>query len=433
MSVGLLLKSELKPGFLTRFAVRKSSDQLLSEIESWVREYCVDLRATTYIGKRDDRPTLFCRLHPAGEDMEISFTSSDHLTATANTSTVGPGYHIFVCDMLHKLGKRFHAQWDPPNDDYCDETGYFHSGDRQQVFAQMTAWLKGVANLFFDGTLKDDVHPTRLAMPLDVGFDWDARAITPLGPRDLDWLRKTAADGNYGQDFFAWWSPEMNSEYFLRRALARMWSDVRWRHPVNDHEKEVLAYVDDSLKTAFKLDPSLAFPLAEWAEILDYLESRDGDDKWVCERAQGMQAIIGYRRREVAVQLPGNWWITVPGSFSDFAADENHNYSALDPPREVWVTSYTFKGDLGKSLQSQRDEIGKRESVLVHQSDDYVAWAEIKEKSDGGQRWFSLTSSNVGLGHRAICTIVFLKPEDRDWAIRTWKSLHPPQRSVEKS
>lgn len=433
MSVGLLLKSKLKRGFLTRLAGGRRPDQLLSQMEGWIREYCADLRATTYIGERGGKPTLFCRLHPAAEDLEICFNAPDQVTASANTSTVGPGYHIFVCDMLHRLGERFHAQWDEPNEEYFDETGYFHSGDREQAFAEMTAWLKGLANLFFDGTLKDETHATRLAMPVDVGFDWDTRAITPLGPRDLDWLKKTAADGKQGQDFFAWWSPAMNAEYFLRRALVRMWSDVRWRQPADDRERDVLTYIDDSLNTAYNLDSSLAFPWAEWAEIRDCLGARNEKDELVHEQARGIQPLIGYRRRDVALQLPGNWWITLPGSFSDFVPDKDHNYCALDPPREVWVTSYTFKGDLRKILHSQQDEIGKKESVLVHQADDYIAWAEIKKKSDRGQEWFSLSSSNVGLGHRAVCTIVFMKPEDREWAIRTWKSLRPPKGSIENS
>jgi hypothetical protein len=153
----------------------------------------------------------------------------------------------------------------------------------------------------------------------------------------------------------------------------------------------------------------------------------------VRDRAGTMQPVAGYRRNDVAVQLPGNWWINLPGSFSDFEPDENHNYFAFDPPREVWITSYTFKGDLPAILQSQWEEIRKRESApLVHQAENYIAWAEIEKRSVGATEWYSLTSSNAALGHRAVCTIIFLKPEERDWAIQVWKSLQPPQAVAEK-
>jgi hypothetical protein len=233
MSVGLLLHAELKRSFFSRLAGTKIPDHLLADIENWVRNYCRDLRSTSYIGQSDGKTTLFCRLHPAAEDLEISLTGDAQLTASAATSSAGPGYHIFVCDMLHKLADRFQLQWGDADEEYLDETGYFHSGDRQQAFAEMTKWLRVLAGFFFDGTLKDKDHATRLAMSLDTGFTWNTRAITPLGPRDENWLRVTAEDGNKGQDFFAWWNPELDAQYFLRRALVKIWAEIRWRPPIN--------------------------------------------------------------------------------------------------------------------------------------------------------------------------------------------------------
>lgn len=69
----------------------------------------------------------------------------------------------------------------------------------------------------------------------------------------------------------------------------------------------------------------------------------------------------------------------------------------------------------------------KMERWIGHEAENYVAWAEINKKTDQDKEWFSLTSSNIGLGNRAVCTIVFTNPEDRDWAIGVWKSLQPPQ------
>jgi hypothetical protein len=62
----------------------------------------------------------------------------------------------------------------------------------------------------------------------------DEIAITPLGPRNRDWLQETAQQGSNGKDFFAWWTPGFNAEYYLGRALTHMWSNVRWRSPIND-------------------------------------------------------------------------------------------------------------------------------------------------------------------------------------------------------
>ncbi len=426
MSIGLLLKARVKPTLFGKMTGKSQSpEKLLADLDKWILEYCTELRPINFIGTRDDKPTLFCRLHPAAEDLELSVTGPNEFTASANTSTVGPGYHIFVCDMLHKLGKHFNAVWEDPSDDFVDEAGYFHSGNQDQVFAEMSTWLKAVAGAFFDGTLTDH-HSIRLAMPVDAGFEADERAVTPLGPRDLDWLKKTAADTSNGRDFFAWWSPGLNADYFLGRALARMWSDVRWRKPINDIEREMLKYVSGSLETAYKLDSDLNYPWAEWTEILGYLQDDDTELDFVRQHAKNVVPKIGYRRRDVSVQLPGFWWITLPGSFSEFREQDDALLSQ-DPPREVWYSGYRFGDDPKASFAHWRSETVKMSKEFVEESEGYIAEAQISQRrTDGGKEYFALTSSNICSTGRCICTIVFTDPEDREWAIKTWKSLKPP-------
>src|SRR6266699_2856304 len=54
-------------------------------------------------------------------------------------------------------------------------------------------------------------------LPMDPQFEADEIAITPLGPRGRDWLYEPAQEGNKGKDFFAWWTPGFNAEYYLGR------------------------------------------------------------------------------------------------------------------------------------------------------------------------------------------------------------------------
>ena len=86
----------------------------------------------------------------------------------------------------------------------------------------MASWLKAVANSFLDGSLETDDRGIALGMPMDPQFEIEAPAITPLGPRGRGWLYATSQDGNHGKDFFAWWTPGFNAEYYLGRALAHM-------------------------------------------------------------------------------------------------------------------------------------------------------------------------------------------------------------------
>lgn len=421
MSVGLYLLAEFDHS-------QGDPDAVLTRLQSWVEHYCADLVPTSSIGTRDTSPTLFCNLHPTAEDVEISFVDSTHLTVSAKTSTTGPGYHIVVGRMLRAMAAAFGLQWIDTSADeeteYLDETGYFFTGDEELVYDEMLAWLKGLCGSFFDGTFGNGT--TMLCLPMDDSYPNEPdRAVTPLGPRNLGWLEKTAKDPLRGRDFFAWWNPEPDAEYFRSRALARMWREVRWRKPSTDAERDVLKYCLNSLEIAHKLDAALEYPWAEWAEMLEYSESNDEISGEVRSRATALPT-IGYRRRNVAVGLPGHWRIQIPGSFTDLQYDDDGTTSAFDPPRELWFDSYSFTESTPEAFERRRAEILTQNSELVHEAERYIAAANIKKRDNGESEWFVLSSSNVCVVGRSVCTIVFIDPNDREWAINTWKSLQPP-------
>jgi len=405
-----------------------SPDEILREMEKWVHEYCFDLVPSTRIGFSETTPTLFCQLHPAAEELELSVLDLNHFAASAKTSTVGPGYHIFLCDMLRKLGGQFDVEWQAPNDDFFDEAEYFFTGNEENVFEEMARWLNGLSRCFFEGIFEEEPAdmPTVLCLPIGVAFEADARAVTPVGPRDVAWLKNVASDGLAGRDFFAWWKPALDAEYFLGRALVRMWTQVRWRKPVNDGERETLNYVADSLEIALKLDAHLSYPWTEWAEILDFLERNDSESEQMRRRGSGV-AKIGYRRRNVAQHLPGNWIIKLPGSFSNFEADEEGDFSAQDPPRTIWFTSYNFVDNPEQMFAEGRQEILNRRPTLLEERDDYIARAEISQKTENDGEYFVLTSANICRKGRSILSIVFTDPEERTWAEAVWRCLQPPR------
>jgi hypothetical protein len=405
-----------------------SPDEILGQMEAWVRAYAADLAPETRIGFSEDQPTLFCKLHPAAEDLYLYLIDLDHFVASAKTSTVGPGFHIFVCDMVKKLGERFNLTWITDNEEYFDEADYFFSSNPKNVFEEMTAWLRGLCQCFFNGTFKHEPGdmPTMLCLPTGVTFETNARSATPLGPRDTTWLKKVSEDPLQGRDFFAWWQPELDAEYFLGRALCRMWTEVRWRKPVSDSERAILEYVTNSLETAFKLDPNLSYPWAEWGQVLDLLENTNSDLGFVQSRRQGISR-IGYRRQNVGVTMPGYWVIKVPGSFSEFESDAEADFSAIDPPRTIWFTSYTFNKNGDKVFADTRREILNKSPAFLEEREDYIGRAEINEQNEEDDHYYVLTSSNVCRKGQALISVVFADPADRAWAINVWKSLQPPK------
>jgi hypothetical protein len=424
MSLGLRLLAKLPAPAL-------EPQELMSQIANWIQHKCSDMLPKTRQGTVEFSPTIFCQLHPAAEEVELSLIDPEHLVVSANTSTVGPGYHIFLTSLLQDWARDFQAAWERPEDsseDYCDETEYFFTGDEKQLFDNMTRWLKAVANSFFDGSLDADAddHGIALCMPMDPQFEADQLAITPLGPRAREWLYETAQDGNKGKDFFAWWTPGINAEYYLGRALAQMWSTVRWRSPLNDLERDLLKGVAGSLRTAYKLNPTLQYPWTEWEEILELIDAEPAEKESVLLHAKGRPS-IGYRRRNVTVALPGGWRMRIPGSFSDFESDQDNDLCALDGPREIWFTSYRFTADSPReAFESMRREMKENRAEYLREGQDYIARATItKKRRDTGEDYFVLNSSNVCPAKRAVCTILFSEIAQKEWALDIWRSIQP--------
>jgi len=303
----------------------------------------------------------------------------------------------------------------------------FFSGDENQLRSEMSQWLKAVANAFFDGSLDADTSGIALCMPIDPQFESDQLAITPLGSRNRDWLYETSKDGHNGRDFFAWWEAGLNADYYLGRALTQMWSDVRWRLPVNDFEREVLADVVQCLRNAYRLDPTLQYPWAEWKELLDLVDVDKNERALIGSHAQGIPK-IGYRRGNIRADLSGGWTIAVPGSFSDFESDEENNLYAFSPPREVWFTSYRSKAtESSKAFASAKKEMRKDHHEYLIERDDYMAHCKIVQKrNENNEDYFVLSSSMIAPGKQSVCTIVFSETEQRDWALETWRSIRPP-------
>jgi hypothetical protein len=288
---------------------------LLTQAEKWLREATGDLLERATRLDVDGAPWLLVRLHPVAEELRIGVLANDTIVVQAKTSPVGPGYHVYVCQLLRRLGVALRIDWDK---DQGDDSGYWTSGNREDAEHAMTEWIADVARrvLF----LPPGSGAVALSMPSDVVFHAQAHVLTPLGPRDTEWLRKVAADEATARDFFPWWPDERGPEVLLQRALCLMWTEVRWRAPLTDEERELLAQISRLLDTAHRLDISLAYPWREWAQLLDHLGEAKGPlHEMVVRRASRVASdrpLIGYRRGQVSLQLPAGWRLTVPGSFA---------------------------------------------------------------------------------------------------------------------
>jgi hypothetical protein len=423
MAVGLRLLAKLASPVEQR-------EKLMNQIAEWLKQKCSDFAPEIRQTSVNDSPVIFCHLHPAAEQVELSLLDSERLVVSASTSSAGPGYHIFLVSLLKDWAHDFQASWQRPEDesgDYGDETDYFFAGGEQRVFDSMTTWLQSVAGLFFDGTLDPNGTGTALGMPIDTHFESDQLAITPLGPRSREWMRATSQDGNKGKDFFAWWTPRLDAEFYLGRALNQMWTMVRWRPPVNESERNLLQTVADSLYRAYKMNPDLDYPWAEWNEILE-LRGTDGPEKNLVRGQAAGKPAMGYRRGNVTVPLTGGWRIRIPGSFSDFEFNKDNDLFSLDPPREIWFTSFRFTKPLSDAaFEAEKKRLQESEPVYETEGKHFVAAAALTEKvRESGEHYFVMNTTNLSPATKAVCTMIYPQADQESWALEIWQSLQPP-------
>jgi hypothetical protein len=409
----------------------------LADVADWLRANSGEpFRSVQQEESGDGDPTLLLSLHPVAPDVQIAVPESGGVVVSAKTSSVGPGYHIYLCDLLRRLGTDFDITWDAlDEEDGGDETGYFHNGDAEAVAEEMLNWLQSMAALVHENLRGGEYRWLMVSMGMGHRFEQFGPVVTPLGPRDDAWFAAVVRDPRRGIEHFPWWQEGINAPFYLGRALCQMWQEVRWRKPLNEDETNLLREVHDDLARARELDPTLACPWREWHELIGYLRAEDSDFQTTVGNALVEQIAaragetpagpsIGYRRRPVRVELAGGWSIEIPGDMAE-EWDEG-TWSAWDGRRTVWCTAFNFQRRAGdrptaeETLEGMTLEAGER---LEHRGEKIIGRASLGPHEEDSRSMWRLSARSAVAGSAVLCNVFFNDVADRDWAIQTWRSL----------
>lgn len=409
-------------GLLLRGTARSAIS--IERVQGWLRSVAASELRTSTSCEEDRLPTLIVDLHPGAENLRFVFPQDQQITVSAQTSSGGPGYHIYVCALLKKMEAELSVRWEPSPDGEGDETGYFESNDRNEVYESMQSWLRQVCEGIVE--MADQGYTgIALSMPLNgVTFRSHQLLVTQMGPRSREWVESIARGADTGRDFFPWWNEERDGRYFLNRALCLMWTEVRWRLPLLDYETDLLQEVRRNLESAYSLDRSLEYPWREWTEIVGYLGEEGRGmavpqcfDLGTCETS----LLIGYRRAIVRVSLVAGWTIEVPGCFADRWEDDT--WCGWDQNMTVWFTAF----------RKQREGVQIAAIDLIREfatnSDDEYSLAAEGVAGKAGIQWFGedecwkLNARTAANGVFCQCSIYFVNPNDREQALEIWRSL----------
>jgi hypothetical protein len=406
-----------------------TAEVLLTDIEAWLTADASDtagpIRRT---GEGSDEPGLRVLLHPAASDVEVTVAEGGRVTVGATTVEVGPGYHTYVCQLLKRLGTEVSIAWEPtdPAAGIGDRTGYFDSGKRADAESALLGWLHDSLQAASAARARGG-HGLHLVSFSDHRFAFDGAIATALGPRDDQWLRAAIDDPRVAVDVWPWMLDARDARYLLNRALALMWSEVRWRAPATQSERTTIDEVLRLLRKAFPLDPSLPYPWREWQELLDLGGTSDGMYDRIAREAKsaGDGPRIGYRREPV-VAVHGGWALEIPGSFAERRSAEE--WWAGEGGRSITLAAVSTGTETGPmTAEAFLDKVSGNlgGGALTHRDGQVVGKARLAV-DDGSEVGLAVLDAYSAVrGSGAALRIEIHDPADWEWALGMWRSLRP--------
>lgn len=374
--------------------------------------------AETFSGARIEGSELFAELHPGAEALEIRATGNE-VELRASTGTAGPGYHRHVVELADALDVEWTA--------HEDETDFFAGRDGEKLESAFLDWLADAARQILELSAGGT---TGFALGMAAGhhFQHDGVVATQTGPRDRAWLDEVCGDPRRGLDVFPWSGEGHDARYFRGLALSQMWTEVRWREPLDDGERALLDRVATWIERAHGLDSELDLPWAAQSEIFTLLGEESLRATRAHVRAQSRAASsIGYRRRPVRVTLSGGWTLSVAGEMAE-RWDERGTWVAWDAGRSIFFNSLEVQDADGVPSKSAADTLAQLpplsgDEILELERDELRGFAAFVTEERDGETLHRLEAHAAVDEHAAVGTLVFVEESDREWALDTWASL----------
>jgi hypothetical protein len=390
------------------------------------------LRFFTEIRRSDDR--LRVSLHPVEEDVDFFIDDRGRLVCCAKTSSCGPGYHAFLVESLEAIAARNDWKW-VWTEDEGDETSYWMDRSFEALQTAMIEILQAIARNVTDDEMRQNMM---IAMPMRYPsiVDNPPYIMTQLGPRNRDWLRDLA-DAEQppieaAEEYYVWWNLDADASFWVKTGRAIAWTDLRWTQPLDNEQKFRLELVNRCFEIAHRLDDSADIPMEEWREIGTLLQEGAASDS---PPPDVFKSRIGYRRHLMRFGLTGGWSIELPGYYYDATEDDHTTLVFWFKNRTVRASSWSWDAEEPRTVdESLAYRLAKSTEpgveLIDFRRENLPGCATLKRASDDGENYWLLQGETCVNDSRCLVSICFDDDADRDWAIRTWRSLrHAPAQS----
>jgi hypothetical protein len=433
MGIGLYVEAKIPGrGFLGR---KPGRDQLFLDLQQAIRERISDPLMAKFLRFGSHEHTLCVYLHPCAEPVEFIWKPDQTVTVSAKTSTVGPGFHAFLIELLEHVGKSLDLNWNWCREN-ADEAGFEQLKDFTALQKEMAKFWKSLAGVLLEHSA-GGAENLMLNMPLGYAApQLSTFAITPMGPLSRDTCR--AMENGTADDLIAlcrrhsiWWDKDPNAEFWRNTGISLMWCDVPWHVPYAEDERSVCDLTLDCMHRASKLDRSVALPEAEIDELI--LLMSDSDDATPQPpREDG----IGYRRQQMRHRLTGGWSLCFPGYYYHDTDDDGAQQIYWFDARTIRFTSFTISHESGNApstmnLLRPSDGDDESDTEIINLDKEHVQGrAEVRKSSENGEEFWMLQGKACCANNLAITTICYDDPADKNWAIETLQTIMHPAPSA---
>jgi hypothetical protein len=397
-------------------------DRLLADAAVWMTgEYPDAVRSTHQRTLPGGETALAVDLHPAVAPLVLTASDEGRVTASAVTGVAGPGYHRFVGRILERLGAELEIDW-------TEGDGATAFVDRTGAERLYLGWL-GPQLARARAGVRRGKRGVPLGMPAGTTVATESAIATVMGPRDEAWLDAAIADPRVAIDITPWWADATDAAYLLNRALVLMWLEVRWRTPAMEGEADLFDEIHRLLSRAFPLDTELAYPWHAWTELTSLRGIDDPMARQAATRAAHEaepNPPVGYRRDPVIINHEG-WALEIPGSYAErrtpdewWGGGSGHSITlaatatgtAEGRPMSAQAFIEQFAADLGPD-------------AMNHRAGEILGRARLMTDASSGVEVGILEGYSAVTGSGAAIRIEFDDPNDWQWALDTWRSLHP--------
>lgn len=418
MSVGLLVRLEdLPKGFFKR---RRDPARLLREFANACPQVAasVDPLLGQLVAFEEFQSGIELELLPGLEPLHLELTEGA-AEISASTSGGGPGYHVYVVELIEAAAAAIGAvvHLDDPADEgarFQDEGGYFHTRDFQGLEQEVSGWLHGIGKVLAEGNHWEEIA---LMWAIDRPRALFPGIVTPMGPQTRELFVQAAesvqAAPALGRALLPWWERGFTARTAANLALLLGWSELRWRVPKEERERQRMQQFVAAVERARQLDPTLPLPEKELAEARTFLEAED-------EGSAPAKEGIGYFRGLVRATAPGGWTCDVPGFWYDGWEDDGETANWGFDGLNVRLSSFSADSEL--PVPSVPERTPEQRAFFPVEQERLKGWAEVKEEEGALQLVGKLVSAN----HQCLLTVSCSGPDGLERAEQVFRSIRPP-------